>query len=89
MAPRTAARVTRRSRLPRLRAPKLVPADPLHGSRDDMVRAMADMLFLENPRSATEALKTLRLAYPDCPLALRLAALAAAMRRPLADPNGI
>ncbi len=89
MPPRAAARMMRRSHLPRLTAPKLVPAGPLHGSRDDMVRAMADMLSLEHPRSAAEALKTLRLAYPDCPLALRLAALAAAMKRPPADPNGI
>ncbi len=88
MPARAASPMMQRWRLPRFRAPKLVPADPLHGTRDEMVRAMADMLSLEPPTSAAEALRTLRLAYPDCPLALRLAALAAAMKRPAADSSG-
>ena len=79
-------RIVRRC-LPRREAPGLVPA---HLPQDDnVVRAMTEMLSLENPSSAAEALRTLRLAYPDYPLALRLAALASAMKRPAVDPNGI
>ena len=50
---------------------------------------MAEMLTIDKPGSTAEALKSLRLAYPDYPLALRLAGLAAAMKRTEPEPNGI
>ena len=89
MAPRTGVQLMRQARLPRREAPTLVPARPLSGTPDDIVQAMAELLALENPGSTAEALRTLRLAYPDYPLALRLAALAAAMKRAPQEPNGI
>lgn len=89
MARRSGVQTIRRSRLPLRQAPSLVPARPPCGTRDNIVQAMAEMLTLENPGSTAEALKMLRLAYPDYPLALRLAALAAAMKRPPPEPNGI
>ena len=89
MAPRSVARRMRHNHLRLHEAPALVPALPVSGTGDDIVQAMADVLALESPCSTAEALATLRRAYPDCPLALRLTALAAAMKRPAADPNGI
>ena len=85
MASRAAARVIHTSP-PRRSATGLVPAEPIG---NDLLQAMTDMLCLENPGTAAEALRTLRLAYPHSPLALRLAALAAAMQRPARDPDGI
>ena len=86
MASKTAACVIARAPLPRGEGPDLVSATP---SRDDVVAAMTRMLSLDKPGSTAEALKRLRVAYPDSPLALRLAALAAAMKRQAVDPNGI
>jgi hypothetical protein len=60
----------------------LVPAVAAPALREDMLKAMSEALVLENPGSTAEALRALRNAYPDCPLALRLAALAVAMKRP-------
>jgi hypothetical protein len=64
------------------------PADPClraapaaaeaRGSRDRLLKAMVDMLAVVAPGTTAEALKALRLAYPESPLALRLAALGAA-----------
>jgi hypothetical protein len=42
-----------------------------------MLRAMTDVLAHRRPASAAEALKVLRLGYPDIPLAMRIAALCA------------
>jgi hypothetical protein len=89
MAPRSVARRTRQNHPPLREAPTLAPTRPATGTREDIVQAMIDVLAIETPRSTAEALKTLRRAYPDCPLALRLAALAAAMKRPPALANGI
>lgn len=89
MAPRSVAWRMGRNQLRPGDAPALVPTRPESVTRGDIVQAMTAALALENPGSTAEALKTLRRAYPDCPLALRLAALAAAMKRPAADPNGI
>jgi hypothetical protein len=62
---------------PRQQAPEPVQAP---ACRDDVIRAMARMLSLRKPGTTAEALKTLRHAYPDYPLALRRAALAAATK---------
>jgi hypothetical protein len=51
------------------------------GDADDILAAMAAALAKKNPGSTAEALHTLRVAYPHHPLALRLAALALAMKR--------
>lgn len=87
MAPRTGTPSISHSSLPQREAPALVPACP--PAHDDVVEAMAAMLTLEKPASAAEALRSLRLAYPDYPLALRLAGLAAAMKRRAPEPGGI
>jgi hypothetical protein len=47
----------------------------------DLATAMADYLRAARPGSGAEALRTLRRAFPDSPLTLRVAALAALMRR--------
>jgi hypothetical protein len=63
------------------------------GEREDILAAMASAVANGNPTSTADALRTLRLAYPHHPLALRLAALAIAMKRPLSggpavNPSG-
>jgi hypothetical protein len=50
-------------------------------SSDDILAAMVALLQAENPGSTADALRSLRLTYPDYPLALRLTALALAMKR--------
>jgi hypothetical protein len=55
-------------------------SSPLAAERSDaerMLRAMSDVLAHRRPASAAEALKVLRLGYPDIPLAMRIAALCA------------
>ena len=47
----------------------------------DMATAMADYLRAARPGSGAEALRALRHAFPDSPLTLRVAALAALQRR--------
>ncbi|HUI94778.1 MAG TPA: hypothetical protein VLX44_03410 [Xanthobacteraceae bacterium] len=47
---------------------------------DPRLRAMIDLLAQQRPASAAEALRALRLGYPDIPLALRIAALRAGAR---------
>jgi len=47
------------------------------GDSDRLLRAMTDVLDDRRPASAAEALKMLRLGYPDIPLAMRIAALCA------------
>jgi hypothetical protein len=51
-------------------------AAPL-GDSDRLLRAMTDVLDDRRPASAAEALKMLRLGYPEIPLAMRIAALCA------------
>ena len=55
-------------------APPVVAA---RGDTDGLLRAMTDVLADRRPASAAEALKVLRLGYPDIPLAMRIAALCA------------
>jgi len=64
-------------------APALVSVASVNDGvvRDDVLAAMAAAVVNQNPGSTAEALRTLRMAYPDHPLALRLAALAIAMKR--------
>jgi hypothetical protein len=47
----------------------------------ELARAMAAHLLAANPNSASEALRHLRQAFPASPLAVRVAALAALMRK--------
>jgi hypothetical protein len=49
---------------------------------DRLLRAMTDVLADRRPASAAEALKMLRLGYPDIPLAMRIAALCARSGEP-------
>ena len=64
-------------------APALVSVAPAPRGEagDDILAAMAAAVAGQNPGSTAEALRALRSAYPDHPLALRLAALAIAMKR--------
>jgi hypothetical protein len=55
-------------------------SDPALGAADPRLRAMIDLLAEQRPASAAEALRALRLGYPDIPLALRIAALRAGAR---------
>lgn len=59
------------------------PAPPGHGGSPEaeLARAMAEHLLAAHPGSASEALRHLRQAFPVSPLAVRVAALAALMRR--------
>ena len=56
------------------------PSAEKAGEADILVRAMTDILAHERPDSTAEALRVLRLAFPDYPLALRLVAVASALR---------
>jgi hypothetical protein len=47
----------------------------------NLAAAMADYLRAARPGSGAEALRTLRRAFPDSPLTLRVAALGALLRR--------
>ncbi len=67
---------------PFLRAAPQLAAESSPTTADHRIAAMAAMLALQNPATTADALRILRLAYPHAPLALRLAALAAAMNRP-------
>jgi hypothetical protein len=77
MPPKTAMLADPR---PPLRAAS-APVEPARGGRDRLLEAMVDLLAMVSPPTAAEALKALRLAYPDSPLALRLAALGATTGR--------
>jgi hypothetical protein len=90
MGRRTGLKANRQpGRSDRRSAPTLVPpAAETANPPDDILAAMAAAVTSENPGSTADALRTLRLAYPHHPLALRLAALAVAMKR--AEPgNGV
>ncbi len=47
----------------------------------EMTRAMVERILRLDPKSGAEALRQLRAAFPDAPLALRVAALGMLMRR--------
>lgn len=85
MGPRTGTKLIVCESLPWHAAPSIVPVRPPGGERVEIIRAMADLLAIERPGSIAEALRALRLAYADFPLALRLAALTVAMK----DERGI
>jgi hypothetical protein len=60
--------------------PEWRPSPPIIAPQRDtdrLLRAMTDVLADRRPASAAEALKMLRLGYPDIPLAMRIAALCA------------
>ena len=50
-------------------------------SEAQLARAMAEVLLETTPSSGAEALRQLRDAFPSSPLTIRVAALAAMMRR--------
>ena len=62
--------------LPHTYAPPIAGALPL----DALAEAMIERIRLSRPKSGAEALRELRTAFPDSPLALRVAALARARR---------
>jgi hypothetical protein len=55
---------------------------------DMLVRAMTDVLAHERPDSTAEALRVLRLAFPEYPLAIRLVAVASVMKWADRLPHG-
>jgi len=56
------------------------PSTPLSTETTILVRSMTDVLVRERPESAAEALRVLRLMFPEYPLSLRLVAVASAMK---------
>ena len=72
-----AAKDSGRSPLPLHCAPPLAPDCGVPPALDEMVRRINDI----NPRSGADALRELRLAFPDSPLTLRVAALDALLRQ--------
>jgi hypothetical protein len=68
------------TRYPASQSPQWHAIPPIaaeRGDTDRLLRAMTDALADRRPASAAEALKVLRLGYPDIPLAMRIAALCA------------
>jgi hypothetical protein len=59
----------------------LAPRELTGMSQAELARSMADYLVAAAPGSDAEALGYLRRAFPDFPLTVRVAALAAVMRR--------
>jgi hypothetical protein len=59
----------------------LAPALATGRTEAELARAMAEALIEKAPESGAEALKYLRQSFPDSPLAARVAALSALMRR--------
>ncbi len=59
----------------------LAPAAATGRSEAELARAMAECLFAAAPQPDAEALRVPRLAFPHSPLAARLGALAAMLRR--------
>ena len=59
----------------------LAPATVTGRSQTELARAMANALDKAAPASTAEALSYLRGIFPDSPLTVRVAALAAMMRR--------
>jgi hypothetical protein len=50
-----------------------------------LAHSMVERIVRSGPTSHAEALKTLRMAFPDSPLTVRVAALAILMRRSASD----
>jgi hypothetical protein len=87
MGRRTGLKAKQKPRRVQRQGPGLVSA-AVADAPDDILAAMAAAVANDGPGSTADALRTLRLAYPHHPLALRLAALAVAMKR--AEPgNGV
>jgi hypothetical protein len=59
----------------------LAPSIVTGCSEAELARAMADALLDAQPASGAEALRHLRLVFPQSPLTVRIAALDAMMRR--------
>ena len=59
----------------------LAPSSMTGRSEAELARAMADALLEAQPASGAEALRHLRLVFPQSPLTVRIAALGAMMRR--------
>jgi hypothetical protein len=59
----------------------LAPSKMTGRSEAELARAMADALLDTPPASGAEALRHLRLVFPQSPLTVRIAALDAMMRR--------
>ena len=59
----------------------LAPSIVTGRSEAELARAMADALLDAQPESGAEALRHLRLVFPQSPLTVRIAALDAMMRR--------
>ena len=59
----------------------LAPSNMTGRSEAELARAMAGALLDAQPASGAEALRHLRLVFPQSPLTIRIAALAAMMRR--------
>ena len=59
----------------------LAPSILTGRSEAELARAMADALLEGQPDSGTEALRHLRMVFPQSPLTVRVAALGAMMRR--------
>ena len=59
----------------------LAPPELTGVSQAELARSMADYLMASGPGSDAEALGFLRRAFPHSPLTVRVAALAALMRR--------
>jgi hypothetical protein len=61
--------------------PGEIPVSPTPRGEAGLATAMAEYLRAARPGSGAEALRTLRRAFPDSPLTLRVAALDALTRR--------
>jgi hypothetical protein len=59
----------------------IAPAGFSGRSEIELAREMADELMSSSPESDADALRYLRQTFPDSPLTVRVAALAALMRR--------
>jgi hypothetical protein len=59
----------------------LAPSNMAGRSEAELARTMADALLDAQPASGAEALRHLRLVFPQSPLTVRIAALGAMMRR--------
>ena len=70
--------IPREAPLPYHPSPPIAPGAGLSGG--ERTRAMVEMIIAAPPASDAEALKALRLAFPQSPLGLRVAALSLLMR---------
>jgi len=59
----------------------IAPVAATGRSEAELARDMADQLMAVGPKTDSDALRHLRTAFPDSPLTVRVAALAALMRR--------